>query len=348
MRSYEELTDRGRLRRLRRLALAALEAFGIDEERLVLFRQAGNTLFRVYARPSPMPETPATLFEEGQYLLRVHQPGYQEPDAIELELAWLSAMRRESGLPVPEPVPAVDGRLMVPVSVRGVPGARNCSLLRWVRGRVLANRFRPAHLEAQGRLMARLHEFSARWRPPAGLGKRRLDWDGLFRNDVGSGLPNADAWSLLLPAHREAFAVVAERVADVMSLWGEGSDVWGLIHGDLVVDANLLFWRGEPRAIDFDDSGFGYWAFDLAVALDPCRDDQSFSRYREALLRGYTEVRTLPERQSEQLELFLAALQVYWNLWATGGTHLHPSLRPEYEDRIAATADFVVRYAARL
>jgi hypothetical protein len=38
-------------------------------------------------------------------------------------------------------------------------------------------------------------------------------------------------------------------------------------------------------------------------------------------------------------------LEVYWNLWATGGTHLFPSLRPEYDERIASTADFVVRYA---
>ena len=37
--------------------------------------------------------------------------------------------------------------------------------------------------------------------------------------------------------------------------------------------------------------------------------------------------RSLPEKQVERLELFLAALQVYWNLWATGGTHIYPSMR---------------------
>jgi hypothetical protein len=29
----------------------------------------------------------------------------------------------------------------------------------------------------------------------------------------------------------------------------------------------------------------------------------------------------------------------------SGGTHLYPNLRPEYDERIARTADFVVRYA---
>jgi Ser/Thr protein kinase RdoA (MazF antagonist) len=332
---------------MRRLAQVALAAYGISDARFKLLRQAGNTLFRVYTPDLPPAETSEDLFDQGQYLLRVHQPGYQHPDAIQLELAWLTAMRRDAGLPVPEPVPTLDGRLLLPVSVPGVPKTRHCSLLRWVKGRSMANRFRPFHLRAQGRLMARLHNFSACWQPPAGLTKRRFDWDGLFQNDVGSGMPNAEAWALLSPDHREPFAFVAQQVRDVMDAWGQGPGVYGLIHGDLAVDANLLFWHGQPRAIDFDDSGYGYWAFDLAVALDACWEDPTFPRYREALLDGYAELRSLPEGQLEQIELFLAALQVYWNLWAVGGTHLYPNMRPEYAERIARNAELVVRYVRR-
>lgn len=344
MKPFDELTYLGRMRRMRRLAKVALAAFGIAQARFKLLRQAGNTLFRVYTSERPPAESGRELFEEGQFLLRVHEPGYQEPDAIELELAWLLAMRREADLPVPEPVPALDGRLLLPVSLPEIPQTRNCSLLRWVKGRSVEHRFRPHHLRAQGRLMARLHDFAAQWQPAAGLTKRHFDWDGLFQDDVGSGMPNAEAWALLSPTHRESFAFVAERVREVMDAWGRGPNVYGLIHGDLGVDANLLFWRGDPRPIDFDDSGFGYWAFDLAVALDCCWDNATFPRYREALLEGYAEFRSLPEEQAEQLELFLAALQVYWNLWATGGTHLYPSLRQEYGERIARTAERVVRY----
>jgi len=345
MKPFDELTRLGRIRRMRQLATVALMRYGVDEARFHLVRQAGNTLFRVTTSDLPSAEAPDGLFEEDQYLLRVHEPGYQEPEAIDLELTWLAAMRREANLPVPEPIAAAEGRWLLSISAPGVPGTRHCSLLRWLKGRSVKNHFRPHHLRAQGRLMARLHHFSTQWQPPAGLSKRRFDWDGLFQNDVGSGMANADAWALLSPLHRNAFSFVAERIRDVMEDWGQGLDVFGLIHGDLGVDANLFFWHGEPRAIDFDDSGFGYWVFDLAVALDACRDDPFYPRYREALLDGYSEFRSLPEKQAEQLELFLASLQVYWNLWATGGTHLYPRLLPEYGERIARTAEFVVRYA---
>ena len=345
MKPFNELTRLGRIRRMRQLATVALTSYGVDEARFHIVRQAGNTLFRVRTSNLTSPEAPDGLFEEGQYLLRVHEPGYQEPEAIDLELTWLTAMRREANLPVPEPIATLDGQWLLSINAPGVQGTRNCSLLRWINGRSVRNCFRPHHLRAQGGLMARLHQFSIQWQPPAGLCKRKFDWDRLFQNDVGSGMANAKAWALLSPLHREAFSLVAERVRDVMEDWGQGLDVFGLIHGDLAVDANLFFWHGEPRAIDFDDSGFGYWVFDLAVALDACRDDPAYPRYREALLNGYAEFRSLPEKQAEQIELFMAGLQVYWNLWAIGGTHLYPSLLQEYSERIARTAEFVVRYA---
>ena len=69
------------------------------------------------------------LFEPGQYLLRIYLPGWQTPEAMDLELAWLAAMRREADLPVPEPMPRLDGDLLSQVSIPGIPEARNCALL---------------------------------------------------------------------------------------------------------------------------------------------------------------------------------------------------------------------------
>ncbi len=327
---------------MRRVAQAALNVFGI-EGRFKLLRQAGNTLYRVYSTSSGMS---SDLFKPGQYMLRVHEPGYQAPEAIELELAWLSAMRREADLPVPEPLATQEGAFLVDIGVSGFPGTRHCSLLRWIKGRSVLKRMQPDHFIAQGRLMARLHNFSVVLVSAAGPIKRNFDWDGLFQNDVGSGMPNADAWSLLSPEHYQAFTAVAQQVREVMDAWGQGRDVYGLIHGDLAVDANLLFWRQQPVAIDFDDSGFGYWIYDLAVALEHCWERPDFPRFRDALLDGYTEVRSLPADQAARLELFMAACDVYWNLWAVGGTHMFPEFLPEFQKRIERTAGLVENFVA--
>jgi Ser/Thr protein kinase RdoA (MazF antagonist) len=243
-------------------------------------------------------------------------------------------------------VPALDTRLLIQVSAPGIPGERNVSLLRWLKGRFIPDGIRARHYRAQGRLMAQLHEFSARWQTPAGLTKRRWDWDGLFGDVEGAGMPGSQARDLVPRRYHAAFDVVAQRARAVMQAWGQGPDVYGLIHADLGVDANLLFWGSPPeaRAIDFDDSGFGYWMYDLAVSLEHCRDEAAYAEYRDALLEGYTGVRSLPDSQLERLELFMAAFYVYVSLWCAAMTQLHPRHREELHQRLERAAGLAADY----
>jgi Ser/Thr protein kinase RdoA (MazF antagonist) len=224
---------------------------------------------------------------------------------------------------------------------------RDCSLLRWLTGRVLTRRIGPAHYRAQGRLMARLHSHAASWRPPGGLAaKRCYDWAGLFQNDSGAGIPASDAWGLVPATHVGAFEAVSRETREIMDGWGKSPDVYGLIHGDLGIDANVLFWRGEARAIDFDDSGLGYWAYDLAVSLEHCREDPLFQAYRDALLEGYVESRTLPSGLPGRLDLLMAAFDVYWSLWAFAVAHRFPHRRAALGGRMRRAAGHVMRYTA--
>ncbi len=47
---------------------------------------------------------------------------------------------------------------------------------------------------------------------------------------------------------------------------GAQPDTFGLIHADLHQE-NYLFHGGMARAIDFDDCGWGFYLYDLAVTL---------------------------------------------------------------------------------
>jgi Ser/Thr protein kinase RdoA (MazF antagonist) len=196
--------------------------------------------------------------------------------------------------------------------------------------------------------MARLHNFAQHWQPPSGFTKRHHDWGGMFRDNPVADLPLSidDAWSLLPESYIEPFEIVIRRTRQVMDELGKGPDVYGLIHADLGADANLLFWRGEPRAIDFDESGFGYWVYDLAVALEHCRENSKYAQFRDALLDGYAENRFLPEEQSQHLKLFTVALDVYLSLWAAGAAQVYPLYRETALRRLERMAGNVVRYVA--
>ncbi len=359
MKPFENLTYLSRIYRFRQLARAALQAYGLHDARFELLMDAGNTLFRVYASPSgpvgapPQGRPPAPpaaraseLFEDGQYLLRIHQPDYQTAEAIQLELAWLSMLRRDGDLPVPEPLPALDGRLLAQICSPGIPGPRNCSLLRWVKGRRLADGAQPRHYRAQGQALAQMHALTAAWQPPPGSHKRNYDWEGLFLNDPEIGLQPGECWRLLPPELAAPCESVAAQTRAVMEAWGKGAQVYGLIHADCGVDANVLFWRGQPRLIDFDGSGYGYWVYELAVALEHCRDHPAYLRLRQALLDGYTAIRPLPAAQLAQLELFMAAFHIYYALWCAGAIQRYPDCAAELRPRLERAGRLVARHAA--
>jgi Ser/Thr protein kinase RdoA (MazF antagonist) len=346
MKPFEELSYRGKIRRMRQLAQSALNTYGLSDARLKFLRQAGNTLFRVY-EASPTHVSKTELYAPGQYMLRIHQPGYQTPDAISLELAWLAAMCREAGLPVPEPVPTSDGSLLTCASHPGIPGERHCSLLRWVKGREPQNaKLQPWHYKALGQLVARLHQHASHWQPPAGLSKRKYDWDGLFRKDMGDGNYSDESWSLLPPEYIEPFEAVSKMVKQVMDAWGKSPQVYGLLHADIGMEANVLFWRAEPRLIDFDDSGFGYYLFDLSIVLEDSQADQIKPHFRAALLEGYSQVRPLSQEQDKSLDLFLAAFAVYWSLYGAEVLQHYPQHQEEILERMARYFSLVENFLA--
>ncbi len=321
MKAYEDLTPRGKLRRTGLIARAALEDYGITEACLRLMVDAGNTTYRVKAvDPNPVG---GSLYVDGCYSLRLHQPGYQNEGAVDSELEWLYALS-EAGLPVPQPLTTIEGELSVEVSVPGVPVARRCSLLRWVKGRMAPKLVRPWHMNAIGRLIAQLQNHASSWRPPPGFVRRHYDRNGLWGDDTGTGYTADEVWPRIPRRYFEAFQEVTTRVEQVMEDWGKGPDVYGLIHADLGTEANVLFHRGEARAIDFDDGGYGYWVYDLAIPLVDLEGDDALPTYRDALLEGYSEIRSIPEEQLEKLELFQAAFRALEIFWGTASTMRRP------------------------
>ncbi len=75
------------------------------------------------------------------------------------------------------------------------------------------------------------------------------------------------------------------------------------LHADLHV-WNLKWHRGRLAVFDFDDSGIGVPAQDLAISAYYLRDNAA---QEAALLEGYQELRSLPPFTSEQYEAMVAS-----------------------------------------
>ncbi|SFW68864.1 phosphotransferase enzyme family protein [Amycolatopsis australiensis] len=275
-RPFAELDRPGRTRRLRRLAEAALTAYDVPVARLTPLGRGHNTTFRVDGA------------DGHRYVLRVQRPDGPSTAQVRSEMRWLAALRRETGLLVPQPVPTRTRDLVTVVADPAVPEPRACVLCHWVDGRFVDERLSAAQLYAVGELTARLHLHGAR---TTGLDRGRVD------DLTGFGRAQVDGFSdavidraVELAGGDDRVRAAVERVRAVRAGLGFGADVFGLVHGDLRQE-NYLFHRGRVRAIDFDDCGYGHYAYDLAVTFDGLEHLPQRHELREALLDGYRSVR---------------------------------------------------------
>jgi Ser/Thr protein kinase RdoA (MazF antagonist) len=343
MKPYDELTRLGQLRRIRQLAKVALDGYGLGRARLTFLQYTANITYRVDVPGRVPPPGGPGPYAANRYLLRVLITNHLE--GVKGEMTWLAALRREAGLPVPEPVPTLDGELVTRIATDGVPQGRLVSLMRWIDGQRITNGFHPHHFRAWGRMVARLHTFSAGWQPPDGFERPNWDWEGQlggrhFRTPVEDLVAS-------MPQHlQEPFQTVSGDVRQVMDALGSGPDAYGLIHADMYPE-NVLFKAGKAYPIDFEDCGFGYWLWDLAVALCLWPWTEEWRWRRDAFLAGYAQVRTLPGSQLQHLDLFMAAQYATMVLWASLFIRNDPAREAEHEAWRAGDGEKLLRYFER-
>ncbi len=280
---------------LQEVAEQALKAYPLELVSIEALRYALNAEYLVTARQ-----------EDGssaKYVVRVNAPGFNNAAEINAELAWLSAIRRDTELRVPKPVAARSGEWVTTVEDLLAGQPRHCVVFEYIPGHTIEMEATPEHLEMVGSLIARLHQHGAGFTPPAGFTRKHWSLEGLK-----GGMLDVPAWAAynaLTPAETAEVDAAEKVVSAAMQTLGRSQLVYGLIHADLHMKS-FLFHENEPLILDFDTCGYGYYIYDLAVVVWNLFDRADFAELKSALLRGYRQVRPLSEQEESLLLPFIA------------------------------------------
>jgi Ser/Thr protein kinase RdoA (MazF antagonist) len=308
-----------RLQHLITLAEGALACYDLQGTSLTLLSETANAVFHVAmpsGRPQRMSETASTR-DGAEYALRLCPPHGHGPQTIAEELQWLLALRRDTDLVVPEPVPACDGTLVREIRDPDTPVPWQGVLFHWVPGERRTETLTPPDLERVGMCMARLHQHAAAFvtaqHPPLTRRARFCDvlaWRHGFKPAV----------AVYSPRDLAVFAAAAQWVHTACQALEEIGHGVGFIHADMH-QWNYLFHGEEVRVIDFDDCGWGYYAYDMAVTLTDIHDREDFAALRQAFLTGYTRVQPLPPGCEPYIKHFGAARVLFMLQWLLGRSH---------------------------
>lgn len=290
MRPWNALTEAGQIRRLRPLAMAALEHFPVVPTRLRLVGGFTNVLFRVDTA-------------DGAYALRVDLHQDHTDSDVEIELGWLAALASETDLDVAVSVPTIDGHPFVNVGVPGVPGDRRCTLFHWIPGRPIAAAPTPEHYHRLGRLSARLHEHGAKYTPAV----EPMRWDRIFYWPE-----EIDPLVIDKPEMQHHFSgdrrQVLDRCIDVVGRAFERLDPDGaqIVHADLH-PWNVHVYRSRMIALDFEDVAMAHRVQDIAITLYYQQDHPDYAEFVAAFTHGYQEVQPWPATYPSEVDHFVAA-----------------------------------------
>ncbi len=244
-----------------------------------------------------------------RFMLRVNHgfdPLEMVTSHVGAELGWLKHIRVTRDLIVPRPVPLTNGDPYGMVEIDGQ--TRIFVLFEWIEGRPVSLSL-SAHLARRmGGVIAILHRSAQDFSPPVEFCNVRWDEDAFFGPGswIGGGQAKADLGSHRFGLVREASAKVQAAMAGL----GHESGYFGLIHSD-THPSNMLISEGEIALIDFNDCGWGHYAFDLGVMLHDLKfmlmDQPSlYTELCTAVLAGYQEVTPLPLMDGNQIEAFIA------------------------------------------
>lgn len=294
-----------------RAARKALEAWPLTVADVGRVSVSENIAFRV------------TDAQGRSYVLRLHRPEYHNHAELVSEQTWTAALL-DAGVDVPVAVKAADGRGYVPVDVGDE--RRYSGLLEWVDGDTLAARInagRETDVRASyarlGGIMAVLHAQASGWTPPPGFTRHAFDADGLMGEQPFWGRfwesPHLD------PGQRRRLDTLRHRVRAMLRDYRTDTEVFSLIHADLHA-ANVIVDGDRLHVIDFDDAGFGWHAYDFAVALYHHQDDADYPAIRDALIEGYRQVRPVEDETVAMIPLFLLVR----SLASIGWTAARPEL----------------------
>jgi Ser/Thr protein kinase RdoA (MazF antagonist) len=115
----------------------------------------------------------------------------------------------------------------------------------------------------------------------------------------------------------------------------------GLIHADLHFD-NVLVSQGDLAVIDFDDCGFGFHAYDLAVNLGSVRHSlpngrkREFPKLKQALIEAYAFERGWSKSDEQILPCLMTARSRAMLGWLNSRSD-HPVLRKRVKVAVTRT-----------
>lgn len=305
MKPYSQMNVEDQIASLEPVVAAAADFLGIEICNYESINHDYNSTFKI------------TCFDGEKWALRININSGKTYENLIAELQVVAVIQS-----VPTPFPKINsnGESIAKVWHEATGRELLCVAYSWIEGEEVGDEPTQVQLAAMGRAMAKMHIETRETRL---LGQAHLPtFDGVVWGQAELLLSTDSGLTM---QGRTDVARVYERIEDcVQRLFAGGTPQ--LIHAD-IHPWNVIWNAGGLAVFDFDDCGWGFPSQDIATSLyylDTPEQDAEF-------LRGYAEVRAVPEHDPEAMKILLLQRRlVLANFLLESTNPEHAEMLPRY------------------
>jgi Ser/Thr protein kinase RdoA (MazF antagonist) len=172
------------------------------------------------------------------------------------------------------------------------------------------------HFAELGEITARMHRHARQWQRPTWF--TRFHWDyaaafgdgarwGRWQDGIGVG-----------PSERRVLGRLDETLKARLTAFGTDPARYGLVHADTRL-SNLIVHDGSVSVIDFDDSGFSWYLYDLGTSVSFFEHAPQVPGLVDSWLDGYRRAGELSAEDQAEIWTFILFRRLLLVAWI--GSH---------------------------
>lgn len=267
-----------------------------------LLKYSENVIFKI------------TFKEAFPVVLRIHRPGYHNIEELEGEILWMDEIHHDTDVELPVVYRGRDGRFLQKMTTFSGEEVY-VSVISFLEGSPLGELKDDElikGLESLGEITAKLHMQSINRDKSVVIKRFYWDINNLF-GDNNDGIWGS--WRDYKALTKEQYRILEKCTSvmkDKLNHYGRSNEKFGLIHADLHF-YNVINNNGVNQIIDFDDSGYGFYMYDMGCAL--VTYSRNLTELEKAWVRGYEKVRKLSDEDKKLIPMFVLLRRITRLAW---------------------------------
>lgn len=294
MKQYSELTKLGKIRRLRKVVLLALEKYDIDVNKFEYLTEATNIFFKLTDKNGI------------RFAIKIFQ---EESSKIEDNLAevyFIKQVQKNSDIIVPNVVKSKDNEYIISIDSKYTDITKRIAIYEWIEGYDLDGHESNERFYQLGQMCAKLHNATKSLTLPNNIHPKK--WDKVFYyRDEKPVYKEKKYQQFLNDNYHKVMDFIIPYLNNKLNEFYDNVQPQ-LIHADLN-PFNVKILKDEMRIIDFEEAMYGTPLQDFSIMLFYYRYDKNFNyeEVKKYFFDGYSSINQLPIFSEYDIELFINA-----------------------------------------